>query len=99
MRRYLKIRNLCVDPYHKLKFTKEWLQPKVSGDIPPARGQHSVGVVGDSLVLYGGSGKFSPEIMQCQEFFSDVYILSTAEILEGSSTPSPEQNGHAEVES
>ncbi|KAJ8304073.1 hypothetical protein KUTeg_017656 [Tegillarca granosa] len=35
------------------KETCEWLQPKVTGDLPTGRGQHSVEVVSDTLVLYG----------------------------------------------
>lgn len=55
--------------------TKEWLQPEVSGDLPKARGQHSVAVVGDKLVLYGGSSDFSPEVMACQKYYNDTYVL------------------------
>lgn len=76
--------------------TKEWLQPKVTGDLPEGRGQHSVAVVGDKLVLYGGSGEFSPETMMCQKFFGDTYTLPVGDILKGSSTQAIESNGHGE---
>jgi hypothetical protein len=61
--------------------TKEWLQPTVSGDLPAARGQHSAAVVGDHLVLYGGSSDFSAELMVCQKYFTDTFILNTGKEL------------------
>ncbi|KAL3866524.1 hypothetical protein ACJMK2_043817 [Sinanodonta woodiana] len=70
--------------------TKEWLQPKVKGKFPTARGQHSAVTVGDYLVLFGGSGRFSPETMQCHQFFSDTFILQTGDVLKGGSKPKPD---------
>ncbi|XP_053389777.1 rab9 effector protein with kelch motifs-like [Mercenaria mercenaria] len=67
--------------------TKEWLQPNVSGDIPEARGQHSVAVVGDQLVLYGGSSEINQEIMICQKFHGDTYVLRLADVLKGKAEP------------
>ncbi|KAK3096994.1 hypothetical protein FSP39_005475, partial [Pinctada imbricata] len=59
--------------------TQEWLQPKVTGDVPSGRGQHSVAVVGDCLILHGGTSNFNKEIMQCQEFHSDTYYINSVD--------------------
>ncbi|XP_050400202.1 kelch domain-containing protein 1 [Patella vulgata] len=66
----------------------EWLQPNIDGDLPCGRGQHSVVLAGDRVVLFGGSGSFNPEIMQCTEHFTDTYILDRNDILKGSSISS-----------
>ena len=39
------------------------------------RGQHSVAVAGDKLVLFGGSSDFRPELMVCQKFHGDLFTL------------------------
>ncbi|CAG5120142.1 unnamed protein product, partial [Candidula unifasciata] len=54
---------------------KEWVPVTIEGDKPAARGLHCAVAVGDSLFLFGGSGDFSPEIMQCQTFFTDAYLV------------------------
>lgn len=78
--------------------TSEWLQPKVEGDIPAARGQHSAVTAGDRLVLFGGSSDFSLELMVCQKFHGDTFILNTADILKGGSLSETaadgQTNGH-----
>lgn len=56
--------------------TNEWLQPSTSGSIPPGRGVHTATLVGDQLVLYGGSSDFDGETMQCQEYHGDVYLIA-----------------------
>ncbi|GAB1606050.1 kelch domain-containing protein 1-like [Argonauta hians] len=69
---------------HLLDLEKShWLQPSVSGDIPSARGQHSVGVCGDVLVLHGGSSQFDTTTMQCQKHFTDTYIAKIDTIVKG----------------
>ncbi|XP_014788070.1 kelch domain-containing protein 1 [Octopus bimaculoides] len=60
-----------------------WLQPTVFGDIPSARGQHSVVVCGDVLVVHGGSSQFDTTTMQCQKHFTDTYVAKIDTILEG----------------
>ena len=62
-----------------LSGTGQWLQPNVSGEIPHARGQHSVGLCGDYLVLHGGSSQFDVTTMQCKEQLVDTYIAKTGE--------------------
>lgn len=76
--------------------TKEWMQPAVSGDLPKPRGQHCVAVVGDQLVLYGGSSDFSAEVMACQKFYNDTYVLPIADILKGGAVheDTSQPNGH-----
>lgn len=64
--------------------TRQWLQPKASGDLPGARGQHSMAVAGNQLVLFGGSSEFSAETMTCQKFYVDTYVLPIEQILTGS---------------
>ncbi|KAH9520447.1 kelch domain-containing protein 1 [Bulinus truncatus] len=54
---------------------KEWQPATVEGDKPAARGQHSAVAVGDSIFLFGGSGNFSPETMQCQTFYTDAFLI------------------------
>ena len=56
--------------------TNEWLQPSTSGSIPHGRGVHTATLVGDQLVLYGGSSDFDGETMQCQEYHGDVYLIA-----------------------
>ena len=57
--------------------TAEWMQPKVTGAVPASRGVHTCSVVGDYLVLFGGSAKFDPESRQCEEYFSDTHYIHT----------------------
>ena len=51
----------------------------MSGDLPEGRGQHSVGIVGDKLVMYGGSSQFSSEIMMCMKFHGDTFTVPISE--------------------
>ncbi|KAL4227507.1 F-box only protein 42 [Mactra antiquata] len=75
--------------------TNQWLQPKVNGDIPASRGQHSVSIVGDKLILYGGSADFNSEIMMCQKFYGDTFVLPIGDILKGkASEQNSGTNGH-----
>ena len=57
--------------------TRQWLQPTVSGSVPDGRGVHTVTVVGENLVLFGGSSDFSN--MQCHKFYNDIYTLKIGE--------------------
>ena len=36
---------------------------------------HTATLVGDQLVLYGGSLDFDEETMQCQEYCGDVHVI------------------------
>ncbi|XP_060569590.1 kelch domain-containing protein 1-like [Ruditapes philippinarum] len=63
--------------------TKEWMQPEVLGDTPEARGQHCVAVVGDKLVMYGGTSHFNTETMMCSKLHGDTYVLQIADVLKG----------------
>lgn len=55
--------------------TKRWTAVKVSGEKLAARGQHCAVCVDNSLIIFGGSGNFSTETMQCQTFFTDAYLI------------------------
>ena len=55
----------------------QWLQPAVQGAIPEARGVHTATVVGDQLVLFGGSAEFNPGMNQCLKYFNDLHFMST----------------------
>jgi len=57
--------------------TFEWLQPKMAGDVPAARGQHSMVVIGNQVALYGGSSGYDAESMMCHKFFGDTFVFST----------------------
>ena len=61
--------------------TRQWLQPSIEGDLPCGRGLHTATVVGDSLLLYGGSSDFDPETNQCQTFHGDAYSMKTGSLL------------------
>ena len=58
---------------------KRWIPVKIEGDKPTARGQHCAVLVDDSLLVFGGSGSFSPETMQCQKFFTDAFLVKAGE--------------------
>ncbi|XP_046358881.2 rab9 effector protein with kelch motifs-like [Haliotis rufescens] len=73
--------------------TREWLQPTCEGELPEARGQHSVAVAGDKLIVFGGSGKYSDETMQCQSHFTDTFIMDAADFTKGGAKT--KQNGSA----
>lgn len=76
--------------------TGQWLQPSVNGEIPCARGQHSVGVCGDYLVLHGGSAQFDATSMQCKEYLVDTYIAKTESVVKGRSiTPESKEKDPA----
>lgn len=76
--------------------TGQWLQPHVTGYLPSARGQHSVGVCGDHLVLHGGSAQFDATTMQCKEYLTDTYLAKTESLLKGSSiTPETKEKDTA----
>ncbi|XP_052794960.1 rab9 effector protein with kelch motifs-like isoform X2 [Mya arenaria] len=67
--------------------TYEWSQPKLNGEVPCARGQHSVAVVVGLLVLFGGSSDYDAENRMCRKFFGDTYTLQTADLLKGGVRP------------
>ena len=56
----------------------QWLQPAVQGTRPAARGVHSATVVGDQLVVFGGSAEFNPGMNQCLKYFNDVHTVPTS---------------------
>ena len=53
--------------------TRQWLQPTVEGTTPEGRGVHTVTVVGDQLIMYGGSSDFKD--MQCHKFYNDLHTI------------------------
>merc|ERR1711976_814647 len=67
--------------------SQEWLQPALEGDIPPARGSHTATVVGDQLLVFGGSSDFSREIMQCTTFHSTIHALKAVDVTTGKAIP------------
>lgn len=74
---------------------KEWYRATVKGKVPSGRGQQAVGVLGDELIMFGGTSNFSTEIMQCQNTHNDTLILKTDDILKGGRKGN--LNGHAEA--
>ncbi|XP_070543260.1 kelch domain-containing protein 1-like isoform X2 [Ptychodera flava] len=77
--------------------TKKWLQPTQKGCQPPARGVHTATVVGEHLVVFGGSSDFDPATMQCQNYYRDVYVCKTGDILSGQSLPTPPEENQENV--
>ncbi|XP_076444322.1 kelch domain-containing protein 2-like [Babylonia areolata] len=58
----------------------QWTQPRLEGVAMEARGQHVAVVVGKVVVVFGGTGEFSSETMQCQRFYTDTLLISTEEL-------------------
>ena len=56
--------------------TREWLQPTVGGDVPPARAAHTTCVLADQLIMLGGSADFDSET-GCKTLYSDAYSITT----------------------
>ncbi|ELU06027.1 hypothetical protein CAPTEDRAFT_219898 [Capitella teleta] len=77
--------------------TKEWMQPKETGNALSGRSSHTATVANGKLIVFGGASNFNPEMMQCSKVYNDVHSISTADILKGSSEPSndPEEGGSA----
>ncbi|XP_077989596.1 kelch domain-containing protein 1-like [Glandiceps talaboti] len=69
--------------------TKEWLQPTIKGSVPPSCGVHTATVVGQHFVIFGGSSDFDSATMQCREYYKDVYMCKTEDIMSGNSLPTP----------
>ena len=74
------VRFHCVDIHHAIfPETQQWLQPCLKGPKMSARGQHVAVVAGQTLVVFGGTSQFSQETMQCQQFLTDVFLVSLGE--------------------
>ncbi|XP_005098914.1 kelch domain-containing protein 2 isoform X2 [Aplysia californica] len=56
---------------------KEWVPTTITGCQPAGRGLHCTVCVGDKIFLFGGSGDFSAQTMQCQTFYSDAFVIET----------------------
>ncbi|XP_061165639.1 kelch domain-containing protein 1-like [Saccostrea echinata] len=69
--------------------SKTWTQVKQNGTVPEGRSQQSLGVIGDKVIMYGGTADFCPEINACQRFFTDTYTFNTGDI-----TKTQLQNGN-----
>lgn len=50
---------------------------KQGGTVPEGRSQHSLGLIGNSVIMFGGTADFCPETNACNKFFTDTYIFST----------------------
>lgn len=57
-----------------------WSNMKQGGTVPEGRSQHSLGVIGNSVIMFGGTADFCRETNACNKFFTDTYIFSTDEI-------------------
>lgn len=57
-----------------------WTKLNVTEEFS-GRGRFTLDVVGDTLVVFGGSGKFSKETNQCCTFFNDFYLLNTSNLI------------------
>lgn len=54
-----------------------WSNVKQGGTVPEGRSQQSLGVIGNSVVMFGGIADFCLETNACNKFFTDTYIFST----------------------
>ncbi|ESN98682.1 hypothetical protein HELRODRAFT_185029 [Helobdella robusta] len=68
--------------------TLQWLQPIVNLDTNyTKRGVHTMNVVGDYIVMFGGSADFDAETVQCTTFLNDFYLLKKSDVLKGAALP------------
>jgi len=75
--------NTHLNDIHILSFCEEeicWLQPKVEGDEPPARGFHTAFIVGDQFYIFGGSSNFDSTIHECTRYYNDLYCFDISSI-------------------
>merc|ERR550539_1739155 len=65
--------------------SNQWLQPAVlpESETPPAIGLHSMVVVNDSVLIFGGTSTLDPATGTCTQFFTDVFTLSSELVLKG----------------
>lgn len=73
----------------------QWLQPRLEGVAMEARGQHVAVAVGKTLVMFGGTGEFCADTMQCNRFYTDTLLISTEELCQGGSIPAVNGSGDA----
>lgn len=52
----------------------------VDGEPPTPRGLCTATVVGDQVLVFGGSSDFAPDTMQCLTYFAETYILKVGEL-------------------
>ena len=62
--------NIC------LPGNRKWVENKVTGDIPEARALHVASIIGDSLVVFGGSSVFNEHTMSSEKYFNDTFTMS-----------------------
>lgn len=79
--------------------SRQWLQPELLGSPPGGRGLHTATVVGDRLVVYGGSSQFNRETMQCGVHHNDLYLLPTVDVVTGTAVPAEETDNQENVAS
>lgn len=75
--------------------TKQWLQPQLKDTAMSARGQHIAELIGQHLVVFGGTGQFSAETMQCQDFYTDTFIINAEEVSKGGAKAAVNGSGDA----
>ncbi|KAL8577885.1 hypothetical protein ACOMHN_018690 [Nucella lapillus] len=73
--------------------TGQWLQPRLDGAALTGRGQHVAVVVGETLVVFGGTGEFCADTMQCRRFFTETLIISTEDLCRGGSSKAVNGSG------
>ncbi|XP_070205613.1 kelch domain-containing protein 1-like [Littorina saxatilis] len=75
--------------------TQQWLQPQMKGVAMTPRGQHVTVATGNTVVVFGGTGNFSPETMQCQQFYTDTFLVSAEDLGKGAAQPVTNGSGDA----
>lgn len=61
--------------------TWQWMKPAVDGEPPTPRGLSTATVVGDQVLVFGGSSDFASDTMQCLTYFAETYILKVDDLL------------------
>ncbi len=54
------------------------MQPHLEGSRLAARGMHTVTLVGEQILVYGGSSDFDIETMQCQTYHKDMFTIDAS---------------------
>ncbi|XP_022334812.2 kelch domain-containing protein 1-like isoform X1 [Crassostrea virginica] len=57
-----------------------WSGVKQGGVVPEGRSQQALGVMEGTVIMYGGTANFCPELNACLKFFTDTFLFNTDSI-------------------